>query len=283
MTRRDLSLYVLGAGTAGFWVARTFARAPVGRHTAHVTIVDRARIREANAVTCPDYAGHVGRFKAERLAELTRAWFPRRTRTVRSLVSEVEAISWGDLLGSDGITESTTAVAVVGLDNWSSRVNVCEDLRLARDERRAREMHLIQIGLDRDQAAVAVFGSRWADPCPACGLRVLPESTPCYLVSREGTLVRGTLHEEAQAAAHLAARIARRTLAGNRIWVNTKTNLWKKPRRWPLRMLPGRRFGRFTRDTARVDGCRGPHGPATPLRWGGILETMKEGEGSHES
>jgi hypothetical protein len=247
-------LHVLGAGTAGYWFCRTAASLPLGERIREVTVVDRARIREVNAITCPAYEGAIGCCKADRLADLIRSWFPASGLCVRSAAGEVEDIDWPALAGG-----GQRVIVAVGLDNWSSRVTVVSDLRAAKPE---HTVPVIQIGLDRDEASVAVYGSDWTDPCPACGKQVLPASTPCVVFTAGGELARGTLHDEARAAGRHAAWIAARFLDGGTEVVNTKTSL--------VRTSAGAEFTAFTRPARREESCAGAHDPATPQRWTGL-------------
>ena len=67
-------LLAVGCGTANLACARALASSAAAKGLRWVGLVDPSAIRELNAVTCPEYAGHAGRPKVERLAELVRAW-----------------------------------------------------------------------------------------------------------------------------------------------------------------------------------------------------------------
>lgn len=257
-------LLVCGCGTASYWVIDILGHRGLLSGLAHVALCDRAEIREQNAVTCPLYT-EVGRPKCDRLAELIRPWLPGET-AVETIHGNVEQIPWeSHFPAADGACEQETIV-LVGLDRWASRLAVAEDLRRHCGCGRTA---MIQVGLDRGQAGVAVFGCRFADPCPACGLGTLPESEPCVVLGANNQLLRGNLHSEAAAAADVVRQVVADILAGRAGgWVNTKTNL--------VAAQPpgGGRYRRFTRRRRRVAGCLGPHSPATPIRWDGLLEPV---------
>lgn len=253
-------LLVAGCGTVGLACTSELAKTDSAPGIASLTLVDRCDIREPNAITCPPYAGHVGRPKSQRLAELASEWLPR-SAPIRWLRASVETMPWPQLLASLG--DGAPLIAVAGLDDWDSRVTLVADLRRAAAE---ATMHaaIIQCGLDRGQAQVAVFSADWSDPCPACGLNVLPEPDACVAYDAAGQLLRGDLQREARAAAQLVAEIVAdllRPSAAGRGWTNTKTNLTAEAG-------GANGFRRFTHTARRQPGCLGPHSPVGPLRWG---------------
>lgn len=262
---KKLSLIIAGAGTVGYWTAKVFSESRLRGRIARITIADGSRIRPQNAVTCPGYARHAGRPKCERLAELARGWFGRRALRVSAVMGDVEELNWPGLLAAD--VQGGAALVIAGLDDWSSRLSVCGDIRAARGPR--PPALLVQIGLDRDRAALAVLGTSPRDPCPACGLSFLPETEPCVLLDEKRRPARGDLRSEARAAARLAARVAVGLPTLPRRWLNTKTNLFRE--------RGGRGFGRFTRPARRTDGCIGPHSRSRPVRWEGVLESLEGG------
>lgn len=257
-------LLACGCGTASYWVIDMLGRRGLLGGVAHVALCDRAEIREQNAVTCPQYT-EVGRLKCDRLAELTRPWLPAET-AVETIYGNVEQIPWQSHLPATDEPREQETIVLVGLDCWDSRLAVAEDLRRYCGRGRTT---MIQVGLDRGQAGVAVFGCRFADPCPACGLGTLPESEPCVVLGANHELLRGNLHSEAAAAADVVRQVVADILAGRwGDWVNTKTNLVA------AQPSGGGRYRRFTRRRRRVAGCLGPHSPATPIRWDGLLEPV---------
>lgn len=320
-------LVVLGCGTAGVACLRELARDPLSRRLRSVTLVDRARIREANAITCPPYAGHEGCPKSERLSELAAGWLGGDAR-LTWLLASVESLPWRQLIAGAGAGSGTSGskeekaglgtphwmerlggpsnegfgqphyvvdrpgerktnpaeqglfssvpnpafssggamIALIGLDDWDSRLCAIEDLRRVASEApagaRLAGALAIQVGLERGQAQVSVFGPLWDDPCPACGLSVLPRKEPCVALDGEGRLLRGDLQREARAAALLVREIVADCLTAGTIspqWVNTKTNLWAAE--------GAEDFQRLTHRGRRCPSCLGPHSPNTPLRW----------------
>jgi len=254
------NLVAAGCGTVNLACVRELARGAAAEGLDSVTLIDPAAIREVNAITCPEYAGSEGTHKVERLAELLHRW--HEGSTVEALPKDVEDVDWKGLLAPGDASGPTArpVVVLIGLDDWQSRLHVIEDLRHAAQGR--SEILPVQAAVERDQAQVTVFGNRWQDACPACGLLELPASEPCALYSDEGQLVRGDLQREARAAAELVAEIVADHLAANGApctWARTKTNLHA--------VRPGsRRFKRHTRPRVGLSGCLGPHSEATPLR-----------------
>jgi hypothetical protein len=251
---------VVGCGTANLASVRALARSPLAERLDEASLIDPAAIREHNAVTCPEYAGDQGKPKVERLAELARAWFA--AATVNTLARDAEDVDWNTLLPPNGAVAAPAGrvVVLIGLDDWESRLHVIESLRHAAAG--SKRILPVQVALERDQAQVTVFGNRWEDACPGCGLFSLPRNEPCWLLGADGEPARGDLQREARAAGALVAEIVTDHLAAERTgcsWVGTKTNLHAA--------RPGSgRFARHTRARARMASCYGPHSPATPLR-----------------
>jgi len=174
-------------------------------------------------------------------------------------------LRWSEILEDEQARGVHRVVVVAGLDNWESRLSLCEDLRHA--DGFAREgMLLIQVGLDREQSAIAVLGNRFADPCPACGLSVLPSPEPCVAWNNDGELVRGNLQCEAKEAAGFVRRVVRDMLGPARrrmLWLNTKTNLFQA-------RAGADAYRRVTRRCRMQEGCPGPHTNTPPLKWEGL-------------
>ena len=260
---REWTLAVVGCGTVGHWGSLDLMSSGAADRLTGATFIDRALIRERNAITCPGYAGHADRPKSERLEELARRLIRGQTRT-RSVICGVDRIDWGDVLPAGGADGRRANIVLVGLDDWGARLTVAEDLR-----RHAAgagiEVVSIQIGLDKGQAQVCVYGSRHADPCPACWLPSLPGKQPCVVFTSDNALLRGDLHREAREAARLVRRIVTDLLRGSEAWTNTKTNLTAGGR-----VRGG--FERLTRERCRMmPGCHGPHFARGPMRWSEIL------------
>ncbi|MFH1920801.1 MAG: hypothetical protein ABIP48_13035 [Planctomycetota bacterium] len=266
------SLVAAGGGTVILAFLRVLARAGVAKGLDRVSLIDPAVIREVNALTCSEYAGHCGKTKVDRLAELLGQWLEGVKTAI--LPHEVENVDWTRLLGAGDDAEAPAGpvIVLIGLDQWQSRMNLIEDLRHAAAGKPG--VLAIQVAVERDQAQVSVFGNRWEDPCPGCGLLQLPASEPCVLFQADGELVRGNLGREAGASAVLAVRIVTDHLAANGSagsWVNTKTNLHAVGR-------GDHRFHRYTRERVRTEGCLGPHGEATPIR---LEDLFRESEEVH--
>jgi len=242
---------------------------------AELLICDKARIRKTNTITCPLYADHVGEYKSECLTHLARQGLGKHTAIkAHSLVSWIEKLDWYDLLDSR-TDEGGHIVVLVGLDNWSGRLSVTQDIRAYAAARPnwAERITQIQIGIDRCQASVSVFGSSFAQVCPACGkAQPLPTPEPCACFNERRELVRGTLLPEASSAAQAACYLIGAILSGQRAaWINTKTNLVgheSDPCLSP----------KLTRVCQSTPGCLGAHTPVSPLRWD--EETLKTVDGS---
>ena len=314
-------LLTFGCGTAGLACVRALAVSPMAASLASATLIDKSLIRDRNSITCAEYAGHEARPKNERLRELTEAWTGGRV-PVLSVQGSVEAFDWQSAvrrtrgLGRDGqpkVSEGIaddflgyfageTIIALIGLDDWDSRLTVVRDLRRAASAAPPSFL-AIQVGLERDEAQVSVFGPRWDDPCPACGLFLLPTKEPCVLWRADGTLVRGDLQREAHAAAALVCDVVADHLleqsADGRKQSPGKTQgeptdssaacpncrlpaascrlplpTGPAPSRWTnaktnlLAISPGSaEFRRVTRVRTRMAGCLGAHEAPCPHRW----------------
>jgi len=262
------ALVALGCGTANYEVVRQLPGSPAAAGLVRVTLCDKGTVEPNNAVTCPDYADHVGRFKCDCLANLVRPRLPGPA--IQAIAGLVEQIEWPQILHAPASGGRPWTFVIVGLDEWPSRLVVADDLR--RFSTRGRIV-LVQIGLDKDQAQVCVYGSRWTDPCPACGLGALPMSEPC-VVYQGGELRRGTLRREATAAGQWVHRILAEQLGlvrPTRNWINTKTNL--------AATRPGSDdFDPLTRTCRRQPGCLGPHAPGADARIHRMLEPVALGK-----
>ena len=266
MNAHLIGLVLCGCGTVGYWAAATLLRSPLAASIALVVAVDRSVIRENNSITCPLYRGHAGRHKAARLAEMIRRWRP--SIPVECMAVPVEEVVWPRVADLERRAGAARSVVVVGLDRWQSRLTVASDLR-AEATGTAEGPVVAQVGLDRGQASLGVFGSRLDDPCPACGLSVLPETEPCTAVDPAGRLRRGNLHKEARGAARwlidvvAACREEPRPIR----WTNTKTSLTEDAG-------ADGGFRASTRRCRAVSGCWGPHGPAAPARLDRVLPRL---------
>lgn len=253
-----------GNGTVGYWTAKRLAGSRLRGRLSRIVLVDSDRIEPRNGLTCPEYRGHEGRPKSERLAELLCGpWSRGRLPETAAVARDVEDVNWQALIPVRGSDEVDAAVVIAGLDDWNSRLNLCAALR-AGARSRVPTM-LVQIGIDRDQAAAACLTDEPDAPCPACGMSYLPEKQPCVIL-RNGRSLRGDLHAESRAAARLAERMCAAFAAGSVEWLNTKSNLYRK--------RGTRRFRRLTRPCRAVRGCWGPHGGDPPLGWNGVLDPM---------
>ena len=279
------NLVVAGCGTAGLAVACAVAHGAAAPSLKSATLIDCDVVEQHNRITCPEYAGYEGEPKASVLAGLLRQWLPGRVE-LRVLCRPVEQVDWADVLapcnGAARPNAEPLTLIVMALDDWQSRLCVVEDVRLVANgktslgEGEFMTVPVIQVAVDRDQAQVSVFGSRWDDPCPACGLAALPQPEPCVLLGSDGRSLRGDLQREAKCAARLVVEIIHTAVHGNGLdrWLNTKTNL--------VAIGPGgRRYRRYSRPRQPVRSCLGPHSPARPLHAEELLEDLLPEEPNH--
>jgi hypothetical protein len=260
------TLVVCGCGTANYWIVYTLVRSGCSEGLARLILCDSALIRKKNEITCPAYK-HAGRPKSYMLTELVQQWLSTRV-DIRAMHGCVEQIQWEYILKPEEVAQGHKLIVVAGLDRWTSRMVLAEDLRHYKSRTLADPL-LIQVGLDRRQASVAVFGCSFSDPCPACGLGSLPDPEPCVVVTAEEKLLRGNLHSEASAAAVLVRQIISDHIRVKcpSVWINTKSNLTKSS-------SDKQKYDRFTRSSQMVPGCYGPHKAATPIRWDLMLEPL---------
>jgi hypothetical protein len=260
----EWDLNVTGCGTAGFWTVLGLMSSPAARHLRRAVFIDHAAIQPHNAVTCPLYAGFASRPKSLRLQELAVRSIGRPIET-QAIVAPVEGLDWQQLGAWPTGQAGRPCIVLVGLDDWQSRLIVAEDMRY-HAAAAGRSAVMIQVGLDRDQAQVCVYGSAYGDPCPACGVLSLPGREPCVVYLAGNKLLRGNLRCEARAAARLVRKIVCGLVQpgpGEGAWVNTKTNLCARR----SRPAGGPAFERLTRTRRMTPGCLGPHSPHGPVRW----------------
>ena len=278
--RNRYDCLIFGAGTVGYWVVKELSGSFFRDRIERLVIVDRSRVKTKSAITCPEYGRNSahGRFKSSALAELARDWFERPDLEIEGVNGCIEEFPWDRFVRkrNRSFREPETDLGgpetflFVGLDDWSSRVVACGDVRraasrLAEDSDPHRPLiPALQIGLDRNEASVFIFGSDCTDPCPACGLPFLPETEPCVVFDERGRLLRGNLRREARAAARTAVEGAQRLAVGDRSLLNTKTSLFLDPE--------SERFRIVRRLCVRRERCWGPHDEAAPVSWEGKLE-----------
>ncbi len=267
MPARRWCLIQAGCGTVGYHCGTRLAGSSLATSLEGVITIDRARISNNNAVSCPEYAGHVDEPKSRCLAGILGA---RAGVRVAAHVEDIEDADWPALVSPGGAVESESeclTVVIIGLDDWSARLSVIERLRQLAGAAATRLLP-IQVGLDRGRAVVWVFDAYdWAAPCPACGMDRLPEPEPCILFDREHHLVRGDLRSEAAAAADLVCQIVGETLGGRTEpgWVGTKTELHAEAAGGPYRRTTRRR-------RTMAPHCLGPHDPRGPVSWSHLVE-----------
>jgi len=280
-------LIMLGSGTAGYWAANLLLRRPAGSGPRRLVLVDRSPVKPNSLITCPEYRGHVGEPKCAVLARLASSWAATTTLqpVIESVFADVRALDWPGILSASAC--APLVLAVVALDDWAARLGAIEDARRAALGGRARLL-FVQVGLDRDQAQLAVYGQSLDDPCPACGMSCLPQTEPCVVLTSRGTLLRGDLHAEACAAARLLRRIVRVELIRPGTWLNVKANLHAAAdnagrQRWSIRI----------HRAARAAGCFGAHDAAPPVAWPAMVACgngdlpdavarLVDGAGTHE-
>jgi hypothetical protein len=225
---------------------------------------------------CPQYRDHIGKHKCNCLARLAVEWFSPSRPRFSTMDCRVEALRWGRILDPTPLGEGRYVVVLAGLDNWGSRVLAMEDVRrhFSSQEASGHKTAFIQIGLDRGQASIAVFGIGYDDPCPACGKQSLPEPEPCVYLGENGRLLRGNLRQEAQAAARQFCKIVEDLAepSGQSTWLNRKANLTVD--------LSSGRGELITRPTEHQPDCLGPHSNVGPIRWTSIPPSARTGGGS---
>jgi hypothetical protein len=184
-TTRDDStsweLIVFGAGTAGFHAVKAIAEDPnLAAELRRVSVIDKARIRANNVITCPGYQGHLGRWKAERLAEFMLELLAAEVR-VSSIVGSVHELDFAGLLKSACRSARRLVVALVCLDDWEARVAVDRGLRSVAPTS-AADVVLCQVSFDLGGAQTVVLPADYASPCLVCGIRdVLPAPESCVV------------------------------------------------------------------------------------------------------
>jgi hypothetical protein len=258
MILRDLLLLVIGCGTAGYHNTRVLGLTKrIAARTAQIIFVDRADIREHfNELTCTKYAGHDGRGKEARLAELARRWFGKEVM-VKTSHCDAEDFDFTGLLAPPADKRITKIYALLGLDCWEARIAVVRALRFA-GSAIAADVLVIQTAFDRGEAQVKVLGNGWNSPCVVCPLATLPKEQSCIIFQHAlkdgGTeLLRGDLRCEARSAAAMVRRVVLAELRGINRYRNTKMNL--------LLQADGK-IQRVVRRLRRTKNCWGPHNPA---------------------
>jgi hypothetical protein len=268
-----MHLIVMGCGTVGYSILSAFLLAPLAQKLSRVTLIDQGHVRPHNAITCPGYTDFNGLSKPAALLGVCADRLPPNL-DVDLYCRSVEDLDWTTLLNrcSSAGRDDGPVLVVMGLDDWQSRLCVIEALRGAQTRVTAR-ITAVQVGLDRGEAQVSIFGNRWEDPCPACGLSVLPSSEPCVVNAGDG-LVRGDLKAEARVATGEVMRLAALVLADEEdLWVNTKINL--------VSANAAMQFVRYRRARHSMNRCVGPHASETPLSPSQLFVGIVEEEVNH--
>lgn len=268
MTSDPFELHVVGCGTANYHAVQQLCRSDRAPDVTRMTFTDYQRVGPENALTCPDYAGHEGQSKAAVLAVKAVEWMDGRLPQIEVYPFREEDLDWARILPER--PDGGLAFVLAGLDDWTARLHVCDDVRLRRDACPASRAVIIQIGLDKGLASLAVFNNTWDSPCPACGLARLPNPEPCIALAANGDLLRGDLRTEAAEAGKVAldviADLASRAPA--RGWLNTKTQVAVGGRAGAPSVL------RQTRPCVAQAGCWGSHYSRGPTRWASSLEPL---------
>lgn len=257
---KDLTLIVHGEGTAGLAATKELLAPRKRALPIHRAIlVDSDTIERKNGTSCPEYAGHEGRWKVDRAREVALERAPGVE--VVALSCSVEEFDWEEHVPAPSPEDAY--VLVIALDDWDSRVNSCQGLREFAAGRTDRDVAMLMLGLDRGQASISFLGgSAWTDPCVICGLPggILPgPAEPCIVFRKDGSLLRGDLRAEARMAARWCRWLLwNHFISGKRSVLNTKANLWLDEQ-GSARQL--------TRLATRTEACLGPHFPASPIRW----------------
>jgi len=254
-------LAALGCGTVNHHnVEALFNDPTVAAAVTAFDTVDYQTVSQRNGLTVPWLRGHEGESKAVCLRDRAMA-LSGRPLAGAAHDQYVETVDGSRLLAGRPRDASAGRMVfvLIGLDCWSSRVSAVSDLRHAAAAAHG-ELLIVQAAVDCGQAQVSIFGPRWQDACPACGLLALPAAEPCVVLREGGRLLRGDLRCEAAAAAAEVLAVVKHCLAHGTTsrWRNLKINL--------MSAGAGGEFARFVRARPMVSGCWGPHSPHTPLR-----------------
>jgi hypothetical protein len=256
-----LHLLALGCGTVGHHnVEALLGDSSVAAAVTRFDAVDCKRVSERNGYTVPWLRGREGESKAACLRQRA-AVLAGRPLAGATHDECVESLDWNRLLdaGNQDAPADRMIIVLIGLDNWSSKVSAVSDVRQAAAAT-GREVLIVQAAVDRGQAQVGVFGSRWDAACPACGILGLPSTEPCVVFREGGRLLRGDLGREAGAAAAEVLAVVKDCLATGETsrWPDRKINLVSDD--------GGQGFTKFMRVRPMVPGCWGPHSSDTPMR-----------------
>lgn len=255
---RGPHVILTGAGTVNYWAAPELLASP-NPLPQRITVIDRAKVKDANAITCPAYAGQSDRPKVECLKEILRADAVTPVEIV-TLHKSVQLVNWEAEVLTDN--HGAPMLVMMGLDDWPARLNVLSAVRRLVYDHATLNIVVLQGSLERRHAQLNVYSPDYRSYCCICGLALLPASEPCVVLQNDGRLLRGDLRREAAALAALvreAAAAILRDANGRRQWLDTKT------------ILTLGSDGQVTRETRKreaVPGCIGPHRPGlAPLRW----------------
>jgi hypothetical protein len=267
-----IHLLSFGAGAAAYGLLATAVEdVRVAQMLDKICVVDVDRVTQNNTITCPDFAGYEGEWKASVLARLSMCWLKCAGVEVQpnmaiGIPSEVQAIDYASLLGECRLQAARNlTLAVICLDDWEARIHVERSLRKTALDCPNADIVVLQISLDRNLAQVRVHGTDYTNACQVCGLDTIPEPEPCVMFQRPALvehgdrtkvpeLVRGDLRAESRAAGRHACHVIA-ALAGMDFgsWIDTKTQI----------VLEGdpRTYAKTTSRKRMQAGCFGPHTP----------------------
>lgn len=267
-----IDLLSFGAGAAAYGLAETISQdVRLARTLDSICVIDFERVGPNNFITCPNFAGHEGEWKA---CVLTRHWVRWLRRAgvempphkAIGIPSRVQAVDYASLLAQRRLrTKNRLVIGSITLDDWEAKIHAERSLRRAAIDCDSTDIVVLQISLDRNLAQVRLHGTGYKNVCQVCGLDTIPEREPCVLFRRaesarhagdsdaeNAELVRGDLRAESHAAGRHACHVIDALLDGNLdSWIDTKTRIYLQE-------------GTITKTTSRrrkQPDCFGPHSP----------------------
>jgi hypothetical protein len=218
-----IHVLVIGAGMLGSAViTEVLARPPWVARVASLGIIDPGQVRELTLITSPPYRNFLRWSKARAAGKLASQQLCEAV-LIQAHPLHVQEVDLGRMLGALQSQTEDLVLLVLTPDSWPARLNALWQSRLAARCVSGRVVAL-QMGVDRNLVQASVFGNRFDDPCPVCGLASpsLPGPEPCLVQRPGGELLRGDLHRERQAAVTLAGTLLEELAAGRPDSVNRK-------------------------------------------------------------
>jgi hypothetical protein len=265
--KKRWSLFLQGAGTVGYRIAYEVATSSLADFLERVVICDKADIRPCNAITCPEYEQRKGP-KSLILAGLMSRWMGRRKVPITPFNDDVGRLPWRELIYEGQVprgTEPGQIIVAQGLDDWASRLIATQELREAmHDDPNADNVAIIQVGVDKNLASLAMYDCDFSQPCACCQVPgALPQKQACTALNAKGQPARGDLHAEAGAA----ARFVVKNMIASRLEPSER-------KRWMLQMIQLFRshstdaeFEMLELECELDPDCVGPHELVAPVFW----------------